>query len=110
MPVFNRDLLPGGIAPGSTLGDLYLRMLEQGADGIGPIFETLAQEGQLPAVIHCAAGKDRTGIVSALILRALGVPDATIVADYALTDRNVMRVILCMQAGGSRFRRRCPMP
>jgi len=103
MPVFSRDLSPDDISPDSSLGDLYIKMLALGTDGIGVLFETLSQEEQFPAVIHCAAGKDRTGIVSALILRALGVPDETIVADYALTDRNMMQLVQRMQASGQAF-------
>jgi protein-tyrosine phosphatase len=37
--------------------------------------------------LHCTAGKDRSGVASALILTALGVPRATIVQDYELTDQ-----------------------
>jgi protein-tyrosine phosphatase len=37
--------------------------------------------------VHCSAGKDRTGIVVALVLAALGVPDEVIAADYALSAR-----------------------
>ncbi len=40
------------------------------------------------AVIHCTAGKDRTGVGVALLLSALGVPDETIVADYSLSNRS----------------------
>jgi protein-tyrosine phosphatase len=40
-----------------------------------------------PLVIHCTAGKDRTGFAAALILKALGVPDDVIVEDYLLTNR-----------------------
>jgi hypothetical protein len=38
-----------------------------------------------PVIVHCLAGKDRTGIMMALILSLLGVPDETIVEDYALS-------------------------
>jgi protein-tyrosine phosphatase len=41
----------------------------------------------LPAIVHCTAGKDRTGIFIALLLHILGVPEETIVADYTLTNR-----------------------
>jgi protein-tyrosine phosphatase len=41
----------------------------------------------LPGLVHCSAGKDRTGIVSALVLAVLGVPDEVIAADYALSSR-----------------------
>ncbi len=43
--------------------------------------------GDLPLVFHCAGGKDRTGTLAALILRALGVPEDQVVDDYLLTDR-----------------------
>ncbi|MGP4017324.1 tyrosine-protein phosphatase [Saccharopolyspora sp. 5N708] len=46
-----------------------------------------------PALIHCAAGKDRTGVVSALLLSAVGVRRDAIVADYLHTDRNMFRVL-----------------
>jgi protein-tyrosine phosphatase len=42
-----------------------------------------------PALVHCAAGKDRTGILCALTLLALDVPEEAIVADYELTNRAV---------------------
>jgi protein-tyrosine phosphatase len=67
--------------------DGYTRvMLEQNARIFGEIFPRLANGDGLPAVIHCTAGKDRTGIVSALVLAALGVPEETIVADYSLSN------------------------
>ena len=60
-------------------------VLDRAVD-IGVIVESLAREGGLPAVIHCAAGKDRTGVVSAVLLLALGVDDATVLDDYELTS------------------------
>jgi protein-tyrosine phosphatase len=44
-------------------------------------------EDRAPLVIHCTAGKDRTGFACALILHALGVPDNLIAQDYLLTNR-----------------------
>ena len=44
-------------------------------------------EDHAPLVIHCTAGKDRTGFACALILHALGVPDEQISQDYLLTNR-----------------------
>jgi len=49
------------------------------------LFERLAA-GDVPIVVHCSAGKDRTGLACALILAALGVPRETIFADYARTN------------------------
>jgi protein-tyrosine phosphatase len=48
-------------------------------------------EGSIPAVVHCTNGKDRTGIASALILLALGVPEETVMQDYLLTNHYLAR-------------------
>lgn len=50
------------------------------------IFALLMRDDAVPLLFHCMAGKDRTGIVAALILAALDVDEATIVADYMLSD------------------------
>src|ERR1700759_2594808 len=50
------------------------------------LFAHLVNE-EVPVVIHCTAGKDRTGFACALILHALGVPEKTISEDYLLTNR-----------------------
>lgn len=46
-----------------------------------------------PILVHCSAGKDRTGMVSALLLRTIGVPRANVVADYAETAKNMPAVL-----------------
>lgn len=50
------------------------------------IFQRLAHESNLPMIIHCAAGKDRSGTIIAVLLKLLGVPDETIIADYSLSN------------------------
>ncbi len=45
--------------------------------------------GDLPMVVHCTAGKDRTGVAVALLLTAVGVPRQTVVDDYSLTEKLV---------------------
>jgi protein-tyrosine phosphatase len=42
--------------------------------------------------VHCAAGKDRTGVVVAVLLEAVGVPRAEVVADYALTNERIEQI------------------
>jgi protein tyrosine/serine phosphatase len=89
-------------APDPSLGMevLYGQMLERAQPRFGEIFQALAEESNLPAVIHCAAGKDRTGVTVALLLRLLEVPDETIVLDYAISDRNMARLMERLAAAG----------
>ncbi len=69
------------------LQDTYTRVtIDENPDVIGDILNAITDKANLPMVIHCAAGKDRTGIVSAILLAVLGVPDETIIADYTLSN------------------------
>jgi protein-tyrosine phosphatase len=65
--------------------DLYRALPEWMGPRIRGLFECLAT-GQAPLVVHCAAGKDRTGLAVAVLLRALGVSHDTVVKDYLLTN------------------------
>jgi protein-tyrosine phosphatase len=76
----------------------YRDMVDQGAPALTGAFEALGSEAALPAVFHCSAGKDRTGVLSALILAFLGVPDETIVADYALSAVAMGRLLERLKA------------
>lgn len=70
-----------------VLQEVYTRvMIAQNAPMIGDLFRLLADPGNLPLVIHCTAGKDRTGVAVGLLLSFLGVDDATIAADYSLSN------------------------
>jgi protein tyrosine/serine phosphatase len=63
----------------------YLRYLRDRPDSIvGALSDIAAADGAV--LVHCAAGKDRTGLVAAVVLSALGVEDETVAADYALTS------------------------
>ncbi len=66
------------------LRNLYIGMLEHSAHLFGQMFTTLAEDG-VPAVFHCHAGKDRTGVAAALLLRALGVERDDVLDDYEMT-------------------------
>jgi protein-tyrosine phosphatase len=60
---------------------------EEHADSLSEIFRTLLQAGPDEGVLyHCSGGKDRTGVVSALVLEALGVTRAAIMDDFLLTN------------------------
>ena len=49
-------------------------------------FSRIEDPNNLPTVMHCSAGKDRTGWASAAVLTALGVPKSTVMADYLLSN------------------------
>ena len=59
------------------------------ASQYGKILHRIAA-GDLPAVEHCTSGKDRTGVFSAILLTALGVPRETVVQDYLLTTQYML--------------------
>jgi protein-tyrosine phosphatase len=68
------------------LREKYHLMLEQGGEYVGAALRVIAEAGNAPLVFHCAAGKDRTGLVAGLLLSGLGVDDATVAADYGLSQ------------------------
>jgi protein tyrosine/serine phosphatase len=70
----------------------YVQMVEEAGTQIVAALTALAEPGALPAVFHCTAGKDRTGVLSALVLSLLGVPEETVVADYALSGNAMARL------------------
>ena len=67
----------------------YIDMLTSGTDAFVGALEVMASSDNFPLVFHCAAGKDRTGIVAALLLSVLGVDDELIAADYAVTAEHI---------------------
>ncbi len=69
------------------LHDAYTHMLAEGAPRFAEGLRVLSEPDALPAVFHCAAGKDRTGLFAALLLGVLGVEREQIVSDYALTGQ-----------------------
>jgi protein-tyrosine phosphatase len=69
------------------LAATYRQILDERAPQLAAVAHVLLEPGALPAVIGCAAGKDRTGVTIALLLSAVGVAPDVIVADYVLTSR-----------------------
>jgi protein-tyrosine phosphatase len=75
-----------GVAHERWLADRYLNFAEDGRPGLAAALGVIADPEAAPVVVHCMAGKDRTGVVCALTLALLGVSDEDIAADYALTE------------------------
>jgi protein-tyrosine phosphatase len=77
---------PGGVVHERWLADRYLNFTEDGRAGLAAALSVIADPAAAPVVVHCMAGKDRTGVVCALTLSLLGVSDDDIATDYALTE------------------------
>jgi protein-tyrosine phosphatase len=81
----------GGVDDVATLSldEVYLRLLETRATQLAGAVSRLAAADAVPALVFCSAGKDRTGLVTALLLAAVGVLDEEIVADYVRTEESM---------------------
>jgi protein-tyrosine phosphatase len=76
-------------ARGKPLDALYLLMLDRFAERFVEVLRVIADEQAQPVVFHCAAGKDRTGLVAMLVLGLLGVDPDVIAVDYGLTNERM---------------------
>jgi len=88
--VWERDLPLAELDAVDFLAGRYLEMLELGASSIVAALTAMSAPDRLPLVFHCSAGKDRTGVLAAILLSVLGVNDDDIATDYALS-RAAMR-------------------
>ncbi|MCM0677203.1 tyrosine-protein phosphatase [Micromonospora phytophila] len=94
--------------PGSDLArylaDRYADLAETGTAGLAEAIGLIADTANAPVVVHCVAGKDRTGIVCGLTLAVLGVPDDAIAADYALSTEAGARFLAWFASTGQQMR------
>jgi len=99
VPLFRAAAI-GALPP--ELAAVYRHMIDECGAAIAEAVGRLGREGGLPGLVHCSAGKDRTGLVAALILDVLGVPDEVIAADYAMSaahlDAEAAQVVRRIQA------------
>ena len=97
-PAQERDALPEGSGPAEYVKAAYTSWLDDRQPQIGETLATLADPESRPAVYHCAGGKDRTGVISALLLGLARVPGDVIAEDYALSARYLMDRYFAEQA------------
>lgn len=67
----------------------YTQIMEHAPKSYKRILLHIANEPEKPLIIHCTAGKDRTGVLCALILSLCGVEDEVIAEEYALTEKGL---------------------
>ncbi len=79
--------LPIAVPQPAEPGAGYVAIVEQYGKSVAEVFELLGSPDAYPAVFHCTSGKDRTGIVAAMVLDLLGVPDDVIADDYVATEQ-----------------------
>jgi protein-tyrosine phosphatase len=81
----NLPLLVDDPTPHAGLAGMYRHVFDVRATQLAAVARSLLEPDGLPAIVGCAAGKDRTGVTIALLLDLVGVPTEVIVEDYALT-------------------------
>jgi len=88
-----RVLKPAVTAEDFTEGmrESYRRMVSHCTDQFTSFMQLFRESSNLPILIHCVGGKDRSGFAAALLLSALGVPHRTVFQDYLLTNKLVAR-------------------
>lgn len=85
IPLHDDKTLIGAHALPQDVRAYYHMLIDEAGLQLSTVIERIARLDALPAVVHCTLGKDRTGLVAALMLDLLGVPHDLIVQDYALT-------------------------
>ena len=98
VPLYDGDTRRGeGMGAPFSLAERYFLLAEFAREKIARVVRILANADGA-AVYHCAAGKDRTGVISAVLLGLLGVRDDVIVADYAATRENLDAIVARLMA------------
>nr|WP_205863440.1 tyrosine-protein phosphatase [Planosporangium thailandense] len=90
---YDQAALAADVETARFLADRYAEVVADGVKELRQVLDVIAVADNAPVVFHCAAGKDRTGIVAALVLSLLGVSEADIVADFALTGLATERLV-----------------
>lgn len=105
IPVFAREPVGGMHALfmrhrlDALMRQLYHKsIVDDGAPALGRVLRLAADPANLPMVLHCTTGKDRTGVACALLLHVCGVPHDMIVVDYSLTSLASERILAGIRA------------
>lgn len=91
--------LNGLYGTGPTPGR-YLHYLDVGGDRLAAAFRLFARESSYPVLVHCTAGKDRTGVLLGMLMELLGADDDDIANEYGLSDASIDRLIAYLRSTG----------
>jgi protein-tyrosine phosphatase len=89
---YDQSILGADVDISRYLADRYAEVALDGVAEIREVLQLIATAGS-PIVFHCASGKDRTGLIAALVLSLLDVPEEDILADFALTGLATDRLV-----------------
>lgn len=78
----------------------YLHYLAIGGERFAKAFDLLAREESYPVLVHCTAGKDRTGVLLGLLMDLLGAQDEDIAAEYGLSNASIDRLMQYLESTG----------
>jgi protein tyrosine/serine phosphatase len=100
LPWQNREVNVDGERRRPTATEVYLSYLTQRPDSLIEALRVVAYSDGA-TIVHCAAGKDRTGIVVALALEEIGVEREAIIEDYALTAERIEAILMRLGSTGT---------
>jgi protein-tyrosine phosphatase len=83
---YDQTAIDAAVEPGRFFADRYAEVATDGAEELRRVLELIGAEAALPLAFHCKNGKDRTGIVAALVLSLLDVPRDEVIADFGLSN------------------------
>ncbi|MFT4028716.1 MAG: tyrosine-protein phosphatase [Protaetiibacter sp.] len=86
LPVFDGADPARMLGGDASLEKVYAQMIERHGTNLGRAVRVVARSGDEPVLVHCTAGKDRTGLVVAFALLAAGVDREDVIADYAQSE------------------------
>lgn len=92
------DFAPRDRTSPTDLVEHYVGYVETAGRNVGQALKVLADPDSGPTLVHCAAGKDRTGVVVALALSLVGVPRDAVVADYLRSAERAPQILARLQA------------
>ncbi|MFF1463105.1 tyrosine-protein phosphatase [Streptomyces sp. NPDC058330] len=94
---YDQAAIDPAVDPWRYLADRFAEVAEDGVKEIRQVLETVAA-ADAPLLFHCASGKDRTGLVAALVLSLLGADEDEIARDFALTELATERLVAVWSA------------